>query len=98
MAAGLGLAAAAYVVLQVLFSCTEVGVERGLEELIGEIAEITTPIPAQGLGEVVYVSRGQRDLAAARSISEEPVPRGSLVRIEDVAGTILHVRRLDTLD
>jgi membrane protein implicated in regulation of membrane protease activity len=61
-------------------------------DLIGAIAEVLTPIPQDGLGEVVALVRGHRHTAPARTADGAPVPRGGIVSVERVAGVTLIVR------
>jgi hypothetical protein len=42
-------------------------------------------------GEIAYVSMGERHLATARSADGTPIPRGTLVQIERLAGTVVIV-------
>jgi membrane protein implicated in regulation of membrane protease activity len=89
---GLLLAAAAFVILDVIFSQTQAGSEFDSEALIGRTAEVITPIPKDGAGEVAFEVKGQRESTAARSIDGAPLPRGRLVVIEKVTGSTVHVR------
>jgi membrane protein implicated in regulation of membrane protease activity len=90
--AGLALAGAAYLVLELIFSQTQAGSEHSTDEAVGREAEVITPIPAGGVGEVAYVVRGQRDQAPARSLDGAAVPRGRLVVIEKMLGQTAYVR------
>lgn len=89
---GLVLAAAAYGVLETIFSQTQAGAEYATEEVAGREAEVITTIPENGAGEVAYVIRGQREQAAARASSGASVPRGRVVVIEKVMGQTVYVR------
>jgi membrane protein implicated in regulation of membrane protease activity len=89
---GLLLAGAAYLALDLLFSQTQAGSERTTEEAVGREAEVITPIPAAGVGEVAYVVRGQRDQAPARSVDGAAVPRGRVVVIDKMIGQTAYVR------
>jgi membrane protein implicated in regulation of membrane protease activity len=65
-------------------------------KLIGQVAEITTPIPANGVGQIAFVAQGSRVTYSARSTSEgEAVIRGTPVRIERIVGGMAYVSRLD---
>ena len=68
------------------------GAEYDTGEVVGRDAEVVTPIPAGGTGEVAYLARGQRELSAARTIDGTAVPRGRPVVIERVVGQTLYVR------
>ncbi len=61
-------------------------------DLVGAAAEVTTPIPPDGPGEVVAMVRGQRHTAPARSADGSPLPRGAIVTVVRVAGVTLVVR------
>ena len=89
---GLAVAGAAFLVLDLVFSQTQAGSEFADESLVGRNAEVVTPIPQGGMGEVAYTVKGQRELAAARSVDGVPLPRGRIVVIERVTGSTFHVR------
>ena len=91
-ASGVVLAAAAYGVLELIFKHTQAGSEFALESLVGREAEVITPIPENGMGEVAYLVKGQRDRSAARSVDGASVAKGSAVVIERVMGSTLYVR------
>jgi membrane protein implicated in regulation of membrane protease activity len=61
-------------------------------DIVGQNAEVTVPIPANSVGEVAYVAMGERHTATARSADNKEIPRGALVSIEALAGTMLIVR------
>jgi membrane protein implicated in regulation of membrane protease activity len=59
-------------------------------QLVGARAEVLTPIPEGGIGEVAAMVEGQRFNAPAREATGRPVARGQLVRVtEMVGGTLL---------
>ena len=62
-----------------------------LEQLVGVTAEVTTPIPVGGLGEVVAVVQGQRFAEAAREAEGRELARGSRVTVKAVVGGTLVV-------
>ena len=93
--AGLALAAAAYLILEIIFQQTQAGGEHAVSDAVGREAEIITAIPAGGLGEVAYVVRGQREQASARSADGRAVPRGRPVVVEKVMGQTVYVRPKD---
>lgn len=92
---GIVLAAVAFAALDALFKQTQGGSEYRSDELVGREAEIVTPIPAGGLGEVAYLVRGQRDSASARSTDGSAVGRGEPIIIDRVVGGTVYVRRRD---
>lgn len=61
-------------------------------QLAGARAEVLTPIPEGGMGEVAAMVEGQRFNAPAREVAGRPVARGQLVTVtEMVGGTLLVV-------
>ena len=59
-------------------------------QLVGARAEVLTPIPAGGIGEVAAMVEGQRFNAPAREVGGRAVVRGQVVRVtEMVGGTLL---------
>jgi len=89
---GVLLAAAAFGILELIFKQTESGSEFRTDDLHGREAEVITPIPADGSGEVAYIVKGQRETGPARSADGSAVPRGRPVVIEKVIGPTLFVR------
>lgn len=62
-----------------------------LEDLKGALAEVITPIPAGGIGEVAAMVAGQRYTAPARDEAGREVPRGARVTVRAMLGTTLIV-------
>ena len=65
-------------------------------EMIGLDAQVITPIPADGAGEIAYVVRGARYNAAARSDTGCDLPRGTRVRIERKDGAMYFVAPVES--
>ncbi|MBN1202412.1 MAG: NfeD family protein [Anaerolineae bacterium] len=64
--------------------------------LIGLVGEITTPIPANGTGQIAFVAKGSRMTYSARSTDETLlVGRGTPVRIERIVGGVAFVSKID---
>ncbi|MBI4674619.1 MAG: NfeD family protein [Chloroflexi bacterium] len=61
-------------------------------DILGHIGEVTAPIPGNSVGEIAYVSMGERHTATARSADGTAIPRGATVKIEKMAGTAVIVR------
>ncbi len=61
-------------------------------DIIGQTAEVTVPISANSVGEVAYVAMGERHTATARSADHRDIPRGALVNIEGLTGTVMIVK------
>jgi membrane protein implicated in regulation of membrane protease activity len=89
---GIALAAAAFGVLELIFSQTQAGSEFAMDEVAGRSAEVITAIPENGAGEVAYTVRGQREVSAARTVTGQAIPKGRLVVVERVTGNTLFVR------
>ena len=69
-----------------------------LNDLIDTDAEILTPIPKDGLGEIAYVTNGIRYTLSARSLEGECVNRGAAVVIREIAGSVAIVQQKMTLE
>ena len=64
--------------------------------LIGQVAEITTPIPRNGVGQIAFVAQGSRVTYSARSVdARASISRGTPVRIERIVGNMAYVSKLD---
>lgn len=61
------------------------------EELIGKTAEVITPLPEKGLGEIACSINGMRYTFAARSLNGCQLSRGETVYIRNVTGNIADV-------
>jgi membrane-bound ClpP family serine protease len=73
-----------------------VGSSRGssqirLQDLAGAQAEVITPIPKDGVGEVAALVGGQRYTAPAREARGREVPRGAQVKVLKMVGSTLLV-------
>lgn len=65
--------------------------EVHVAELAGKSAQVITPIPLDGMGEVAMVSQGGRVTYSARSQHGNPIDRGATVRVVHVSGGIAYV-------
>lgn len=64
--------------------------------LIGQVAEITTPIPINGVGQIAFVAQGSRVTYSARATDEQSAfERGTPVRIERIVGGMAYVSAID---
>jgi hypothetical protein len=61
-------------------------------DIIGLTAEVITPIPANGVGQIAFVAQGRRVTFSTRSASGVPVPKGTLVSIESFTGSVAVVQ------
>jgi len=62
------------------------------KDIVGATAEVITPIPADGMGEVAFVAQGARVTYPARSADNAPIPRRTPVTIVEIVGTVVSVR------
>lgn len=62
-----------------------------LKQLEGALAEVITPIPKGGVGEVAALVDGERFAGPAREEQGREVPRGARVRVREMVGTTLVV-------
>ncbi|MBI5876697.1 MAG: NfeD family protein [Chloroflexi bacterium] len=62
------------------------------KDIVGATAEVITPIPANGMGEVAFVAQGARVAYPARSVDNQPIERRTIVSIVEIVGTIVSVR------
>lgn len=91
LAVGFGLTyAVTYVTWRVVRAASGSSAIR-TQDLIGAAAEILTPIPAGGVGEVAAQVGDQRYPAPAREIEGRAVERGARVRVVSVSGSTLFV-------
>ncbi len=61
-------------------------------DILEHIGEVTAPIPGDSVGEIAYVSLGERHTAIARSADGVAIPRGATVKIEKISGATVIVR------
>jgi hypothetical protein len=66
-----------------------------LEALVGAPAEVLTPIPAGGIGEIAATVGGQRHTGPAREAQGREVPRGAAVTVVRVVGATFVVATSD---
>jgi hypothetical protein len=59
--------------------------------LVGEKAEVISPIPQGGVGEIAYVAGGTRLSAPARTLDGKPAARAARVKIVRMAGGTYYV-------
>jgi membrane protein implicated in regulation of membrane protease activity len=65
-------------------------------DIVGAKGEIITPIAAGKVGEVALVARGTRITSAARSVDGSEIPRGSIVRVTEIVGSVVLVERFQS--
>ena len=69
-----------------------------LHDLTDMDAEVLTPIPENGIGEIVCVANGIRYNLSARTVERESIKRGATVVIREIAGNVAVVQRKLTID
>jgi membrane protein implicated in regulation of membrane protease activity len=89
--AALIIAGILYKILSSLFQHTQSSSESHVAALVGTEANVITPIPENGVGEISYVVRGSRYTAPARVDGGTPVAGGKSVKITRVVGTQFYV-------
>ena len=86
------LAAITFAIFDKLFSVTQGSSDPAQQEIVGKQAEVITPIPANGLGEIAYTRRGSRFTAAARSASGVAVAKNAIVTVTRIVGHTHYVK------
>lgn len=68
------------------------------EDLAGTEAKVITPIPENGVGEIVYTINGERHTLPAKSQGGVALKKGEAVSINNVTGNIALVSQKMTID
>jgi len=68
------------------------------EEIKGRPAEVIVSIPPDGMGEIAYIAGDTRSVAPAKSIENEFIKQGEIVKIEYLLGAIAYVRKMSSED
>lgn len=89
---GILLSGGTYGALILLFKNTQAGSEYSVEDMVGRVVQIITPIPENGTGEVAIVAKGTRVNGPARSVDGKAIARNTPVEIVRVVGNVYHVR------
>ena len=88
---GLLFSVLVYFAFTYLFIKPQGSSEVRVAELAGHSAQVITPIPVEGLGEVALVSQGGRVTYSARSLKGVAIERGATVRVIRVSSGIAYV-------
>ena len=91
VASGFVLAFVMALIIRKIVANTQAGSEP--VSVIGFTAEVITPIPAGGLGEVAYVAKGARYVAPAKEKVGGAVEKSSAVVIVEMAGATCVVQK-----
>ena len=78
-------------ILRQLFRSTQCSSEARVGDLLGTVADVITPIPEHGVGEIAYVQAGSRYTAPAREQDGMPVSSGKSVVIIRIIGSQFYV-------
>jgi membrane protein implicated in regulation of membrane protease activity len=89
---GAVIAAAVFYLFYRIFSVTQSSSGVSARQAIGRPAEVITPIPHNGTGEIAYVLGGRRFNAPARTEDGHPIPARASVVIVRKLGGAFHVR------
>jgi len=68
--------------------------EAKVGELIGEIAEVITPIQGEKMGEISYVFKGSRYNAPARSVDGRDISKNKPVKVWRIIGSTFYVKEI----
>jgi len=89
---GLVVAGVLYLFLGTVFRHTQGSSESHVARLIGAEANVITPIPENGVGEIAYVVGDTRYTAPARGEKGTAVANGRTVKITRIVGTQFYVQ------
>ena len=89
---GLVIAGVMYLFLGSVFRHTQSSSESHVARLIGAEANVITPIPENGVGEIAYVVGDTRYTAPARVENGAAVANGRTVKITRIVGTQFYVQ------
>jgi membrane protein implicated in regulation of membrane protease activity len=85
------IAGAVIMLFGFIFHKTQSSSESRVGTLVGIMATVITPIPANGVGEIAYVQSGTRYSAPARDERGAPVSNGQTVKIVRIVGSQFYV-------
>lgn len=85
------IAGSLYRFLSAVFRHTQGSSESHVAALVGTDANVITPIPENGVGEIAYVVRGTRYTAPARVENGTAISGGKSVKIKRIVGTQFYV-------
>jgi membrane protein implicated in regulation of membrane protease activity len=89
---GIGTAAITFYIFVLLFRKTQGSSESQISKMVGCEAEVITPIPSEGMGEIAYTSKGSRYTAPARSVQQKEIKAHAIVRIDKIVGNTFFVK------
>jgi len=86
----IGASAIFYTVVVPMYKCQSNSVVSS-ESIKNALADVITPIPSDGLGEVTYVVGTSRYTSPAKSLNQEEIQKGCAVVIIDIKDSIAEV-------
>lgn len=89
---GFGVAALAHFAFTYFLIKPQGSSEVTLKDIIGAVAEVVTPIPADSVGEIAFVAQGGRMTCPAKSATGQSLARNTTVVIERMVGGVAFVR------
>lgn len=89
--AGFLVAGVVFIFFYRVFVAVQASSEVQVGELVGITGEVTVAIPADGVGEIAYVTLGGRYTAIARSDTGQPIDRHKTIKITRVVGNTVCV-------
>jgi len=89
----LGISAVMYLALNHFLGKAQATSTIKIDELVGTIGEVTTPIPQDGLGVVALIAKGSRISYSAKS--SMPIKAGVSVRVKRISAQVLFVEPID---
>ncbi len=89
---GLLVAVIAHFAFGYFFIAPQGSSEVRFKDVVGAVGEVSTPIPAEGLGEVAFVAQGGRVSYPAKSAAGVAIARGTTVVIEQLSSGVVIVR------
>lgn len=93
LVSALGVAAAVFYVFYKIFAVSQSSSEARSAEVIGMEAEVTVPIPHEGLGQIAYTIAGTRYTNPARTADGKELPAHAMVRILRLVGNTYIVQK-----
>lgn len=63
-------------------------------DIVGATGDVITPIPSTSVGEIALVARGSRVTMTARSAAGTAIARGTVIRVQDLVGSVALVEPL----
>ncbi len=92
MGFGVGIGLLAGFVVMKIYKHLQSNAITTAHSLVGNLAEVIEPIPAEGVGEILFSGKSQRMSGPARSEEKKDIKRHAMVTITNVVGGLYIVR------